>query len=199
MEEKRQTPMTVENVMGDEKILELYWQRDEGAIVQTDKKYHSYLFAIAYNILRDEIESGDSLNDTYIATWNSIPPKRPNCFQLFLSKITRNISVDKYRKNTAEKRIPSEMIVSLEELNDCIIANESEESEELSREIVEVINSYLHTLSSDNVFIFVCRYYYFDKVSKIANMLSMSEKTVYRRLSTIRGGLKECLVERGLF
>lgn len=199
MEVKRQSSTTGDTILDDERIIELYWQRDESAISQTDKKYRTYLFTIAYNILRDEFESDECLNDTYFSTWNSIPPAKPSRFQLFLSKITRNISVDKYRKNTAEKRIPSEMMISLDELGECISAEDSFESEEISRDIARVLNAYLYTLSSDDAFIFVCRYYYYDKVSKIADMLSMSEKTIYRRLSNIRKSLKELLVKEGLF
>jgi len=198
MEEKRQAPPSKETVITDERIIELYWDRDESAIALTDKKYHSYLFTIAYNILRDEFESDECLNDTYFSTWNSIPPARPTKFQCYLSKITRNISVDKYRQNTAKRHVPSDMIISLEELSDCIAATESEQNE-VAREIVRVLNTYLHSLSNNDAFIFICRYYYFDKVSKIADMLSSSEKTVYRRLSHIRRGLKECLVKEGLF
>jgi len=199
MEVKRQPPTKNERIMQDEEIIELYWKRDESAIEFTDRKYRSYLFTIAYNVLRDEFESDECLNDTYFSTWNSIPPSRPNRFQLFLSKITRNSSIDKYRKNNAKTRIPSEMMISLEELNECICDTDTEESEELSRELARVLNSYLYTLSNNDAFIFICRYYYFDKISKIADMLTLSEKTVYRRLSDIRRGLKECLVKEGLF
>lgn len=197
MEEKTQPRMARD--IPDEHIIELFWQRDESAIALTDKKYRTYLFTIAFNILRDEFDCDECLNDTYLSTWNSIPPARPTRFSFYLSKITRNLSVDKYRKKTAKGRIPAEMVVSLDEIRDSLLAEDSLESEEDSREIIRALNAYLAKLSSDDAFIFICRYYYFDKVEKIADMLSMSEKTIYRRLATIRRGLKEHLTKEGLF
>ena len=90
--------------MPDGEIIELYWKREEAAISETDKKYGKYLYRIAYNIVHDELDCEECLNDTYLGTWNRIPPARPNVFQIFLSKIMRNIAVDRFRKNTAKKR-----------------------------------------------------------------------------------------------
>ena len=85
----------------DESIIELYWNRDEKAISETDKKYGRYLYAIAYNIVHDDLDSEECLNDTYIGTWNQIPPTRPNIFQVFLAKITRNHAINKFKKSRA--------------------------------------------------------------------------------------------------
>ncbi len=197
MEEKRQP--SLDRDIPDEHIIELFWQRDESAIALTDKKYRTYLFTIAFNILRDEFDCDECLNDTYLSTWNSIPPTRPGRFSLYLSKITRNLSVDKYRKKTAKGRVPAEIVISLDEIHDSLLAEDTIESEEDSREIIRALNAYLSKLSSDDAFIFICRYYYFDRIEKIADMLSVSEKTVYRRLSSMRKGLKEHLIKEGLF
>lgn len=181
----------------DDKIIELYWNRDETAITATDDKYGRYLFAIAYNVLHDKMDCEECLNDTYLSTWNLIPPKRPNVFQVFLSRITRNIAIDKYRMSTAEKRIPSELTVSLNELDDCIPSIDTLEHQYYTHEIGNILNSYLKTLSRRSLTIFICRYYFSDSVASIAAMLQVNESTVFRALTKIREGLKERLKQEG--
>ncbi|MBQ8287925.1 MAG: sigma-70 family RNA polymerase sigma factor [Clostridia bacterium] len=181
----------------DDEIIQLYWNRDEIAISATDEKYGRYLFAIAYNVLHDKMDCEECLNDTYLSTWNLIPPKRPSVFQVFLSRITRNIAIDKYRMSTAEKRIPSELTISLNELDDCIPSVETLEQQYHAREIGNVLNSYLRTLSRRSLTIFISRYYFADSISDIAAMLKVNESTVFRSLTKIREGLKERLIREG--
>jgi hypothetical protein len=97
----------------DERIIELYWNRDEAAITETDRKYRSYLHTVAWNIVKDEQDCEECLNDTYLKTWNSIPPQRPSCLKAFLTKITRSIAIDRYRRERRQKRVPSECTLSL--------------------------------------------------------------------------------------
>lgn len=184
-------------VLADEKIIDLYWERDEQAISETDKKYGKYLFTIAYNIVHDRLDCEECLNDTYLGTWNRIPPTRPNVFQVFLSRIMRNIAIDRFRKNTAAKKIPSELVCSLEELDECIADGMTVEEEYAVREIARVLNDYLRELPDRSEFIFVCRYYFSDYVKKIAEMLKVSEDTVYRELSQMRKELKVRLEKEG--
>ncbi len=184
-------------VLSDEEIIDLYWKREERAISETDTKYGRYLFTIAYNIVHDRLDCEECLNDTYLGTWNSIPPHRPNIFQIFLARITRNIAVDKYRENTASKRIPSEMTVSLEELNECISYDPAVEEELLVKGISSVLNEYLKTLPEREKFTFVCRYYYSDSVANIAKMLQVTERTVFRDLAKTRAKLKDLLEKAG--
>ena len=186
-------------VLADEKIIDLYWERNEQAISETDKKYGKYLFTIAYNIVHDRLDCEECLNDTYLGTWNRIPPTRPNVFQVFLSRIMRNIAIDRFRKNTAAKKIPSELVCSLEELDDCITDGMTVEEEYAVREIARVLNDYLRELPDRSEFIFVCRYYFSDYVKKIAEMLKVSEDTVYLELSNMRKLLKERLEKEGLY
>ena len=181
-------------LLSDEAIIELYWRRDEKAIKETDVKYGKYLYSIAYNIVHDTLDCEECLNDTYLGTWNRIPPARPNAFQIFLSKIMRNVAVDKFRKKTADKRIPSELIVSLNEIEDSIPAENSVEMMEIAR----ILNEYVRSLSDIASFIFVCRYYYSDSVDKIAKMLKYSPSTVYRELAKIRNGLRERFEKEGI-
>lgn len=187
----------VGGVLSDQEIVSLYWQREERAIRETDQKYGKYLYTIAYNILRDVLDTEESLNDTYLGAWNSMPPNKPNLLHVFLSKITRNISIGRVRKRTAEKRIPPELILSLEELDEGMCFEMGEDEKYLIRQLSTVLNDYLSTLSDRRIFIFVCRYYYSDTVESIAKMLGLSINTISRELSAIRRGLKESLAKEG--
>ena len=187
-----------ETAMPDEAIVGLYWKRDEKAIFHTDKKYGKYLFHISYNILKQELDCEECVNDTYLNTWNSIPPKKPTLLGAFLSRITRNLSVDRYRKQSADRRIPSELTVSLDEFSENITYASSVEEEYLIAQTGVIINNYLMTLTSREWFIFTCRYYYADSIAKIAKMLTVSERTVLRELAKMRSELKVKLLEGGV-
>lgn len=184
-------------VMQDEDIIDLYWQRNERAIKHTDEKYGKYLFGIAYNLLSDRLDSEECLNDTYLGTWNKIPPARPNFFSAFLSRITRNIAIDKIRMKTADKRIPEGMLVPLDELQECFIDDIAQSDREAVSALAEILSNYLKGLGERQRTVFVCRYYYADSVSLIAKMLQVSERTIFRELEEIRSGLKEELTKRG--
>ena len=185
--------------ISDESIINMYWERNERAIKATEEKYGAYLYTISYNILHDRLDSEECLNDTYLTTWNKIPPAKPVVFQGFLSKITRDLSVDKYRKTRAERRIPSELIVSLDELNECIGTETQIEPDDEVSEISRVLNEFLKSLSERDRFIFVCRYYYSDPIAYIAKMAGISDKTVYREISRLREELRECLKREGIY
>ena len=183
--------------ISDTAIIELYWQRNEDAIVATDEKYGKYLYTIAYNIIYNRLDCEECVNDTYLNTWNAIPPKRPTAFALFLSKIIRNLALGRFRSNHAAKRIPSEMTVSLEELDDCLVCTKSVEEEYMLQEMKNILNQFLSTLSDRELYIFVWRYYHCDSVKHIAHLLSLSETTVRRELAAIRNSLKQLLVQEG--
>ncbi len=189
---------TEEKLLSDEEIIDLYWKREERAIKATDLKYGKYLYSIAYNIVHDKLDCEECLNDTYLGTWNRIPPARPNVFQIFLSKIMRNVAVDKFRKKTADKRVPSELVVSLNEFDDCIPREPSTDQMTEIEEIARILNDYVKGLSDIQAFIFVCRYYYSDRVDTIAKMLKYSPSTVYRELAKIRNGLRERFEKEGI-
>lgn len=183
----------------DEQIIELYWAREERAISETDRKYRRYLYTVAYNILHSDPDCEECLNDTYLGTWNAIPPHRPNFFQAFLSKIMRNTAVVHYKKNHTQSRIPSEMTVSLDELEHTIpYGTTVEEEYEISR-LAALISRYLREIPERRAFIFICRYYCFDRVHDIADMLHISESTVFRELDAIKEGLRERLVKEGYY
>ena len=187
-----------ENVhKSDEEIIEMYWQREEAALTETDKKYGKYLFTIANNIVNNIQDSEECLNDTYLGTWNSIPPQRPNLFLVFLSKIMRNVAVDKYRRNNAAKRAPSSLMQSLDELDESVVYSPSVEEEYAIDTLSRLLNEWLEGLSESERFLFVCRYYYADPIEDIAKMLGVSERTVFRQLSVLKNSLKEHLEKGG--
>ena len=181
----------------DEEIVALYWKRDERAIEETDIKYRRFLYTIAQNILKDRLDSEECLNDTYLGAWNRIPPAKPDPFQAFIAKIMRNIAIDKYRKKTADKRIQSELSLSLVELDDSISISPSAEETFLIKELARILNNFVLSLEDRKEFIFVCRYYCADKIDTIAAMLKTSPRTIYRELSEIRESLKQLLEQEG--
>lgn len=183
--------------LDDDTIVELYWKREERAITETDRKYRHYLYTVAFNILHNEPDCEECLNDTYLGTWNAIPPARPTLFQVFISKIMRNTAVVRYKKNTAAKRVPSEMTVSLDELDTYIPYDNSAEHDYEIFQISRLLSRYLRSLPEKRAFIFICRYYCSDRIVDIAKMLSISESTVFRELNAIKNGLKALLIQEG--
>ena len=192
--------MTTKQHLSDEEIVELYWERNEKAIDATDKKYGKYLYTIAYNIVHDRLDCEECVNDTYLGTWNQIPPARPNVLQAFLSRIMRNIAIDRFRKNTASRRVPSELTVSLDELDECFLPPPATSDElYLLDEIARILNGYLHELDEQREFIFVCRYYYSDRIPAISELTGIEEKEISRQLSQMRKELRRRLEKEGHF
>ena len=183
--------------LSDDDIVELYWNRDERAIQFTDEKYGKYLLTIAYNILHDSLDGEECLNDTYLGAWNNIPPTRPTIFQVFISRIMRNLAIDKFRKRAAAKRIPSELLVSLDEFDECMVYDMSVPEKYIISEIGKLISDYIRSLTPNDEFIFICRYYYSDSMVNIAKMLDVDVGLVKRRLAKMRTDIKATLIEKG--
>lgn len=199
MEEKQTNTVRETKGLSDHEIVELYWNRNEKAITETDVKYRKFLFTIAYNIVHDDLDCEECLNDTYLGTWNSIPPTRPSILQAFLSRIMRNIAVNRFKKNHTARRIPSELVVSLEELDQCMSSDLSLEDELAIKQLSDALNAHLHGMDERDRLVFMCRYYYADKIIEIADMLGVSRNTVTKYLSDIREGLRAHLVKEGLW
>ena len=130
--------------MEDNAIIDLYFRRSEQAIVETDMKYGGYCYSIAYNILTNREDSEESVSDTYMAAWNTIPPRRPNFLNAFLGKLTRHISIDRWRKYNAKKRGGGEIILALDELENCVDVHNTENTFE-RKELTRVLNQFLST------------------------------------------------------
>ncbi len=183
--------------MDDEKIVELYWERDEKAIKETDFKYKKYLFSIAYNVIHDRLDCEECLNDTYLDAWNAIPPSRPNVLKAFLTTITRRIAIKRYHSKLKQNVIPSEMTVSLSELEDFIAGDEDVEADFDEERLGRVISDFVRSLPARRQFIFISRYYVADPIDTIASDLRLSRSMVNKELAAIRNTLKEKLESEG--
>ncbi len=183
--------------MEDSQIVSLYWQRDESAIDHTQRKYGAYLTKIAYNILFDAEDSRESVNDTYLAAWNSMPPHKPSVLSTYLSKLTRRISIDIFRKRTREKRIPSEYALSLTELEDCLADDTTPEQTLEGKELGQAISTFLRTLPADARNTFIGRYYYLDPLKEVARYCGMTESKAKMLLFRTRQTLREYLAKEG--
>lgn len=184
-------------IMSDEKIIELYFKRDEQAITQTDIKYRNFLLSIAYNIVHDTCDCEECLNDTYEDTWNSIPPARPSLLQAFLAAIMRRTAIDLYKTKTRQKRISSEFTVSLSEIEDFISSRDDTFSSVDANELGRVISDFVRSLSQRKMYIFMSRYYIFRPINEISKLLGCSESTINKEIASIKKQLKEKLKEEG--
>ncbi len=192
-----QNKKTLKVPLDDEKIIELYWQRDEEAIEATDFKYRKYLFRVAYNIVRDNVDCEECLSDTYLGAWNAMPPSKPSVLKAFLTTIMRRISIKRYHSNLRKKVIPSEMTVSLSELEDFIVGDEDVGDDFDAVKLGEIISNFVRCLSEREKFIFMSRYYLAEPIDIIARNLGLSRSTINKELAAIRSALKEKLESEG--
>ena len=184
--------------MDDTQIVELYWARKESAIEETEAKYGSYCYSIAQNILHNPDDAKESVNDTWLDAWNSMPPHRPSVLSTFLGKLTRRISIDKWRRATAKKRGDGQLPLVLAELEDCISDGKSIEEETERKLLDEVIASFVKSLPETEQKVFLCRYWYMDSVSSIATRFRFSESKVKSMLYRTREKLRVRLEKEGL-
>lgn len=183
--------------MDDQQIVALYWQRDQQAIEYTQKKYGRYLAKVAYHILYDLEDCAESVNDTYMAAWNAIPPHRPQSLCAFLSKLTRRIAIDLLRKKQSAKRGGGEYEASLEELSQCLPGGHDPEAAFAGRELVKAIEKFLHDLPEKNRNVFIGRYFYMDPVKEVARYCGLSESNAKVMLHRTRVALSAYLKEEG--
>ncbi len=179
--------------MNDPNIIKLYNDRDENAISATREKYENYCYSIAYNVLGNNEDVAEVLNDTYLAVWNAIPPEKPHSFSSFIGRIARNIALKRYRAISAKKRKGSVADISLDELNECISASKTVESEIEEKDLTRILNEFLSSLPKKDRQVFVRRYWYMDKVSDIAKRYGYSESKVKMILLRSREKLSERL------
>lgn len=183
--------------MEDSQIVALYWQRNESAIDRTEKKYGRYLTKIAYNILADREDSLESVNDTYLAAWNSMPPHKPSVLSTYLGKLTRRISIDLFRKKNTQKRGCGEYTLSLQELEDQISSGDTTQQAINMQLLSEAIARYLRSVSEESRNVFIGRYYYLDPVKTVAGYCHISESKAKILLHRTRQGLWEHLKKEG--
>jgi RNA polymerase sigma-70 factor (ECF subfamily) len=192
-----QAKPTARTPIEDEKIIALYWDRDEKAIEETDFKYRKYLFSVAYNLLCDRLDCEECLNDTYLGAWNAMPPSRPDVLKAFLTTIARRNAIRRYHRNQKKSAVPSEMTLSLSELEAFVAGDEDVGSDFDAERLGHVISDFVRSLPDRRHFIFMSRYYLAEPIDTIAKDLSLSRSMINKELASIRNALRERLESEG--
>ena len=183
--------------MEDRQIIDLYWSRSEEAISETDTKYGPYCYKIAYNILTNKEDSEESVYDTYMDAWNAMPPHRPAMLASFLGKITRRISIDRWRSRTATKRGGNEIDLALDELEWCVADSRTLEDEMDRKELVRTVNQFLSSLAVTDRRVFLQRYWAMASIEDIAVTYGFSQSKVASMLHRTRKKLRIILEKEG--
>lgn len=184
--------------MDDRQIIELYFARSERAIEETDTKYGPYCRTIAFNVLSDPQDTEECVNDTYLQTWNTIPPTIPEQLKAFVGRITRNLSLNRLKAKNAAKRKSEQYALAYEELQDLLASEQSVEETINELWLKELINGFLAQLPQESRWAFVGRYWYFDSISQIAKKLKISESKAKMLLLRTRNAMKEYLRKEGV-
>ena len=183
--------------MEDGQIINLYWNRDQEAIRETEGKYGAVLHSIAWNLLHSREDSEECVNDTYLRAWNAIPPARPVFLRSWLGQITRNLSLDLWKRRQAEKRGGGvEMLLG--ELEDCVPAPGGPERVVEDQELAELLNAFLRGLSREARAMFLRRYWYGQSLAEISGALGCGEGKVKSSLFRSRKALGEFLKREGI-
>ena len=183
--------------MEDIAIIDLYWDRDEGAITETDRKYGPLCRHLAFNILSDREDSEECVNDTWHRAWDTMPPQRPASLRAYLGRIVRNLSISRLRQRTAQKR-GGGLEVMLSELEDCLPSPAQVEQELEAKELAAAISRWLRSLEPDDRVLFVRRYWYGEAVSDLAAEWGSSPNQMAKRMQKLRRVLKKRLEQEGL-
>lgn len=183
--------------MTDEMIIQLFWDREENAIKETEKKYGAYCYKIADSVLRNREDAAECLNDAWLQAWNSIPPMRPEHLNCFLAKIVRNLAISKYRSKYAKKRGQGEVLAVMEELEECIAGQADVEASFEASELQKSISDFVRELPKREGNVFVARYFYLNSVKEIAKKFHLSENNVRVMLNRTRDKLRERLRKEG--
>ena len=182
--------------MEDQKIVMLFWERNENAIRETEKKYGKYCYSVAYNVLRSHEDSAECVNDTWNSAWTSIPPEKPTRLQCFLARITRNIAIDRYRYDSAQKR-GAEVESAIDEYFECIPNGDASIEDEYV--LKQAVNGFLANLDSRSRVVFMRRYWYSMSVKDIADSMRLSESHISVILHRTRSKFKDYLTKKGIF
>ena len=183
--------------MDDNRIIDLYFDRNQLAIGITADKYGSYCMKISMNILEDTSDSEEVVNDTYMQVWNSIPPQKPQSLMAYIARIARNLAINKLKYRNAQKRNNGEALLSYDELDMCTPSDISVENESDIKALSAHISAFLHTQKEDSRNIFVRRYFYCDSIEDIAERFAFSTSKVKSTLMRTRDKLRCYLQKEG--
>lgn len=183
-------------VLEDSKIIELFYERSEQAIVELSNQYGAVCHQVAKNILNNQQDAEECVNDAYLGAWNTIPPQKPSPLLTYVCRIVRNLAIMKFHANTALKR-NSYYDVALDELEECLSSADTVEAQMDAKELSSLLDRFLDTLPQVDRVLFVRRYWHSDSISDIAARLSLTNNHVAVRLSRIRKRLKNYLKKEG--
>ena len=183
--------------MEDKAIVDLYWQRSDRAIPETECKYGGYCHTVAMRIVNNHQDAEECVNDTWLGAWNSIPPQRPAPLRTYVCKIARNLATARYHLNTAQKR-NSHYDLALDELAECVPDRNGVEELEAAQELAALLNAFLDTLSYEDRFLFMRRYWYADPLPEAARLAGMSYNKAAVRLHRVREKLRKELIKEGV-
>lgn len=183
--------------MEDRQIVDLYWARSERAITETDKKYGRYCHYIAYQILADDLDAEEIVNDTYLKTWNTVPPKYPDPLKTYVGMISNQLALNRYDEKTAAKRGGGKMPLIFHELDECLA--DEEENIDIAEAVVlrDLLNRFIWSLPKKTRNIFVRRYWYASSLTEIAKEYGMKESAVAMLMFRTRQKLREFLQKEG--
>lgn len=184
--------------MEDSAIIDLYWQRSDTAISETELKYGRLCHSVAYNFVKNNEDAEECVNDTWLKAWNSMPNARPKVLSAFLSAITRNLAISLYRNKTSKKRGGGEVPLALDELSDCVMGQSNPEREVEARELEEAIDRFVNELPETDQIIFISRYWFLATVAEIAKKSDCTQSKVKTTLFRLRKKLRDRLQEEGL-
>lgn len=184
--------------MEDRQIVELYWQRSERAIMETDRKYGRYCQSIAYAVCCDQQDAEECVNDTWLRAWNAMPDKRPSALGAFLGRITRNLAINLFERKTRLKRGGGQTVLALEELEDCIPGREDPQRQVELEELKAAVGRFTAGLRETEQMVFTARYWYLKSVEEIAERMGFTQSRVKSLLFRLRKRLGRYLEEEGL-
>ena len=184
-------------VFDDEKIIDMYWERDPDAIQETAKKYGPMLQSVAYNILSDFHDCEECQNDAFLKLWNAIPSARPTFFPAYIVQVIRQVAIGRYREKSRIKRVPSQLTLSLDEVKQ-LGGEQSVEDVCEAKELGRLITEYVKRLNEEQQHIFIDHFYLAEPIEKTASELHVSTRTVYRKIERIKQDLKKYLERNGV-
>ncbi len=184
--------------MDDRRIVELFLERSEEAILETDIKYGRYCHKIAFNVLGNDEDSEECVNDAYMRAWGSIPPNEPDSMASYIGRITRNLALDKLRQKQSDKRGNGEVPVVLDELAECVSGHDELERRQDSAEIAAAIDSFLDELNSVERGVFMRRYWMMEPIADVANRYDISVSKTTTMLFRLRNRLKKHFMKEGI-